>query len=54
MQIEGQSLDYAILEKIEHISCVKFSGSWSDLGDWNAVAGQLAHDDKGNFVKWNS
>jgi mannose-1-phosphate guanylyltransferase/mannose-6-phosphate isomerase len=51
MQIEGRSLDYAILEKIEHISCVKFSGSWSDLGDWNAVAGQLPHDGKGNFVK---
>lgn len=51
MQIEGQSLDYAILEKIEHISCVKFSGSWSDLGDWNAVAGQLPHDENGNFVK---
>ena len=49
-QIDGQSLDYAILEKIEHISCVKFSSSWSDLGDWNAVAKQLAHDDKGNFV----
>ena len=50
MQIERQSLDFAILEKIEHISCVKFSGSWSDLGDWNAVAGQLPHDDNGNFV----
>ncbi len=50
-QIEGQSVDYAILEKVEHIACVKFSGSWSDLGDWNAVVGQLAHDDKGNFVK---
>ena len=54
MQIEGQSLDYAILEKVEHISCVKFSGSWSDLGDWNAVAGQLPHDDKGNFVNGTS
>ena len=49
-QIEEQSFDYAILEKTERIACVKFSGSWSDLGDWNAVAGQLAHDDKGNFV----
>ena len=40
-QIEEQSVDYAILEKIEHIACVKFCGSWSDLVDWNAVARHL-------------
>jgi mannose-1-phosphate guanylyltransferase/mannose-6-phosphate isomerase len=49
-KIQGQSVDYAILEKIENIACVKFSGKWSDLGDWNAVARQLPHDDNGNFV----
>lgn len=49
-KIHGQSVDYAILEKTDHIACVKFSSSWSDLGDWNAVAGQLPHDEKGNFV----
>ena len=48
--IHGQSVDYAILEKTEKIACVKFSGNWSDLGDWNAVAGQLPHDDEGNFI----
>ena len=49
-RITGQSVDYVILEKIGQIACLKFSGGWSDLGDWNAVAGQLPHDDKGNFV----
>jgi mannose-1-phosphate guanylyltransferase/mannose-1-phosphate guanylyltransferase/mannose-6-phosphate isomerase len=49
-QIHGQSVDYAILEKTEKIACVKFSGAWSDLGDWNAVAGQLPHDGEGNFL----
>ena len=49
-QINGQSVDYAILEKTEKIACVKFSGNWSDLGDWNAVAGQLSHDGEGNFI----
>ena len=29
--------------------CVKFSGGWSDLGDWNAVAGELPHDGDGNY-----
>ena len=49
-KIHGQSIDYAILEKTKKIACVKFSGGWSDLGDWNAVASQLPHDEEGNFI----
>ena len=49
-KIQGQSVDYAIMEKIDQIACVKFSGGWSDLGDWNAVVEQLPHDAEGNFV----
>ena len=37
-KIDAQSVDCAILEKVDNIACVKFSGGWSDLGDWNAVA----------------
>ena len=29
---------------------MKFSGNWSDFGDWNAVAGQLPTDGEGNFI----
>ena len=50
-KIRGQSVDYAILERIEQIACVKFSGIWSDLGDWSAVARKLTHDENRNFVK---
>ena len=49
-KIQGQSVDYAILEKIDQIACVRFQCGWSDLGDWNAVAGRLPRDDKSNFV----
>ena len=49
-KIQGQSVDYAILEHTDQIACVKFSGGWSDLGDWNAVAGQLPHDGEANFI----
>lgn len=52
-QIEGQSIDYTILEKTNKISCVKFSGQWSDLGDWNALADQLPCDNSGNLVSGN-
>jgi len=47
---QGQSFYYAILEKTEKIACVKFSGGWSDLGDWHTVAGQLPRDRECNFV----
>ncbi|MEK9570194.1 MAG: mannose-1-phosphate guanylyltransferase/mannose-6-phosphate isomerase, partial [Paracoccaceae bacterium] len=49
-KIQGQSVDYAILEHTDQIACVKLFGGWSDLGDWNAVAGQLPHDGNGNVV----
>jgi mannose-1-phosphate guanylyltransferase/mannose-6-phosphate isomerase len=48
--IKSQSIDYAILEKADNIACVRFAGSWSDLGDWNSVAEQLPHDDRGNHI----
>jgi len=49
-QIEGQSIDYAILERCDEIKCLKFTGFWSDLGDWNALAGQLQADASGNLI----
>lgn len=52
-QIEGQSIDYAILEKTNKISCVKFLGKWSDLGDWNALADQLPSDFSENLISGN-
>ena len=49
-QLEDQSIDYAILEKTDAIRCLKFAGSWSDLGDWNALANQLQLDASDNLV----
>ena len=47
-QIEGKSIDYAILERCDEIKCFKFAGCWSDLGDWNALASELPLDTLGN------
>jgi mannose-1-phosphate guanylyltransferase/mannose-6-phosphate isomerase len=52
--IEGRSLDYAIIEKTDKIKCVNFRGKWSDLGDWNALASQLPLDDMGNLLSGDS
>ena len=35
--IEGESIDYAVMEKAEDLIVVPFQSEWSDVGDWNAV-----------------
>tara|TARA_B110000977_G_scaffold200813_1_gene292725 strand:+ start:3657 stop:5018 length:1362 start_codon:yes stop_codon:yes gene_type:complete len=57
--IIADSVDYALMEKADNILVVKFSGSWLDLGDWQAVKHQLAHgvddvDASGNLIKGNA
>jgi len=44
----SDSIDYAVLEKHKDIAVVKFEGSWSDVGSWNAVASLQPADDAGN------
>ncbi|WP_179379304.1 mannose-1-phosphate guanylyltransferase/mannose-6-phosphate isomerase [Jannaschia marina] len=35
--IPEDSIDYAVMEKAEAVSVVRFEGHWSDLGGWEAV-----------------
>jgi mannose-1-phosphate guanylyltransferase / mannose-6-phosphate isomerase len=37
IKTENTSIDYAIMEKSDHLSVVPFHAGWSDLGDWDAV-----------------
>lgn len=41
------SIDYAIMEQVDNLTTVPFSGDWSDLGDWQAIHRELPTDDKG-------
>ncbi|MEO6319729.1 MAG: mannose-1-phosphate guanylyltransferase, partial [Polaromonas sp.] len=34
----AESIDYAVLEHHAHVAVVPFSGAWSDVGSWTAVA----------------
>ncbi|MES2510091.1 MAG: mannose-1-phosphate guanylyltransferase/mannose-6-phosphate isomerase [Pseudomonadota bacterium] len=34
----SQSIDYAVMERADNVVVFPFSGSWSDVGSWNAVA----------------
>lgn len=35
--LPDQSIDYAVMEKADNLTVVRFSGRWSDLGGWDAV-----------------
>jgi len=45
--LEDVSIDYAIMEKADNLSVVPYGGSWSDLGDWEAVWRDGAQDESG-------
>ncbi len=45
---EDISIDYAIMEKADNISCVPLHSEWSDLGSWPAVAANHQADTNGN------
>lgn len=48
-----QSLDYAVMEHHPRTSVVPFTGQWSDVGSWSAIAQLTAADDDGNRVPGN-
>ncbi|MDC1437613.1 mannose-1-phosphate guanylyltransferase/mannose-6-phosphate isomerase [Planktomarina temperata] len=36
-QLENISIDYAVMERASNLSVMPYSGSWSDLGDWQSI-----------------
>ncbi|MFZ3129471.1 MAG: mannose-1-phosphate guanylyltransferase/mannose-6-phosphate isomerase [Rhodoferax sp.] len=44
----SQSIDYAVMERAANVTVFPFSGAWSDVGSWNAVADLASPDDNGN------
>ncbi len=36
-QVRSDSIDYAIMEKIDNVVCAKCDPDWSDLGDWQSM-----------------
>lgn len=45
--IEGESIDYAIMEKADALSVVPLDAGWSDLGSWAAIHGKMEQDESG-------
>lgn len=42
------SIDYAVMEKADNVSVVRFEGQWSDLGSWESVWQESPKDAAGN------
>jgi mannose-1-phosphate guanylyltransferase/mannose-6-phosphate isomerase len=47
---EAISLDYAVMERAGNLSVVPFTGAWTDLGGWDAVATEMGADQQGNSL----
>ena len=46
-RLEDISIDYAVMERAPNLSVVPYGGSWSDLGDWQAIWREGDADERG-------
>ncbi len=49
-QIDGESVDYAVMENTAHAAMVRADMGWSDIGNWEALHTARGGDKLGNFV----
>ncbi len=52
--LKKDSIDYAIMEKIDNILCEKTDISWVDIGSWDSLYDILPKDENGNAVVGNA
>ncbi len=48
--IDGDSIDYAVMENTSRAAMVPVAMGWSDIGNWHALRDARAADDAGNTV----
>jgi mannose-1-phosphate guanylyltransferase/mannose-6-phosphate isomerase len=46
----NESIDYALLEKVEEILVMPLEITWSDIGTWDALASAIPSDEEGNIL----
>jgi mannose-1-phosphate guanylyltransferase / mannose-6-phosphate isomerase len=49
-ETESLSIDYAVMEKASNLAVVPYTGNWSDLGAWDAIAREMGADDARNVL----
>jgi mannose-1-phosphate guanylyltransferase/mannose-6-phosphate isomerase len=50
-RLPADSIDYAVMEKLDSIATLPLDCGWSDLGSWSALDEVLTRDDHGNTGK---
>lgn len=50
LSVSPISIDYALMEKSEHVYTFPASFAWSDVGSWNSISAVNNADDDGNVV----
>jgi len=50
-RIEGESVDYAVMENTAQAAMVPAAMAWSDIGNWQALHEALDHDADGNAAR---
>lgn len=48
--IEGESIDYAVMEQTEHAVVVPVEMGWNDVGSWSALWDIAEKDENGNYL----
>jgi mannose-1-phosphate guanylyltransferase/mannose-6-phosphate isomerase len=48
MSSPAESIDYAVMERLDNIACVPLDAGWSDVGSWDAVYENSNRDEREN------
>ena len=46
-EVEGNSIDYSVMEHAPNLSAIPYDAGWNDLGGWDAVAREMGADAQG-------
>lgn len=49
-QVEGKSIDYAVMEHYANVAVVEAPFAWDDVGNWTSLSRLIPPDDHGNSV----
>ncbi len=49
-QVDGDSIDYAVMENAENVAVVSAAFEWNDIGSWTALADVFNQDVNGNAI----
>ena len=49
-RIDGDSIDYSVMENTKRAAVVEASMGWSDIGNWAALQDALPSDEQGNYA----